>query len=144
MQQTGNMPSHRYARMAANWVPGTGPYNQVIGLAASLGQPTHTPGPLQPTLNPVHPSYASPFPYNNRHNHALYPTQQLQYPNTYHHQYYNLPTGQSASLDQYHHLPTEQSSEPDEYQNRSRYSEEYGMPSPATDHVDDSVVPSEV
>jgi hypothetical protein len=138
MQQTGNMPSHQYARLAAKWVPGTGPYNQVT---SSLDRSPQIHGPLPPsTPNPGHPSYVSPFMYNH------HPPHNFQYPNPYHQQYYPLPAGQSATHDQYYHLPTGQSSAPDEYRLKIRSDRNddsnshctYGITAPGANHVDES------
>jgi hypothetical protein len=129
MRQTGNMPNHQYARAAANWVPGVGPYNQV---ARAVGMPyQHHPisgtipyqpqyyGPPPPTSSAYSPQEATEAGHISTRKHsptqiALAPTPvapfmynhppQVYSPqNHYYHQFYqqnyHIPTGQSSTSD---------------------------------------------
>ena len=62
MHQTGNMPSHRFARLAANNLPGSGPYNLAAGSNSTHSFPHHIHTPPSPGAYPYYPQYYGPSP----------------------------------------------------------------------------------
>jgi hypothetical protein len=123
MQQTGNMPSHRYARGAGHWVPESSSYNittdssthafpaqqalpypycphQYYGQRFTNTFPTPTVTQHGQISNPEYSSTYPPqgMPYFNGHPHPVYPTQHDYY-NQFYDPHFHLPAGPSATSD---------------------------------------------
>ena len=141
MHQTGNMPSHRFARLAANSLPGSGPYNQVTGTNATHAFPHHLHPPVPSGAYPYYPQYYGTSPPST----VIFPNQETtedtgspgsteehpnphqlpQVPFQYGHQYNHHPIypPQGHYYNQFYdhncHVPTGQSSTGDESKNNS-------------------------